>query len=147
MKYPYLFFVLFLLLMPFCVGCNKKVGVHGKVSFSDGKPLDLGIVCFQGDKFVYRGMIQLDGTFQMMTQKQADGVEPGTYKVFITGATRGKPLLPNVKFNSDAAPPDDEPPIPLIDERFTSPATSEITCTVTKGMTLPFEIKVEYPQK
>jgi hypothetical protein len=138
---------LFLVLVTLCcIGCSKNVGVHGKVTFPDGKPLDLGMVCFQGESFVYRGMIGTDGTFQMTTQKQGDGVIPGTYQVFITGAAKGKPLPPNVKFDPDGAPPD-EPPIPMIAEKFTSPATSGVTCTVARGMALPFEIKVEYPGK
>jgi hypothetical protein len=144
MKYTKLFLIFPVFVAVFCAGCNKNIGIYGKVSFPDGKPLDLGMVCFQGDRFVYRGMIQADGTFKMSSTKQNDGVVSGTYKVFITGAAKGKPLPPNVKFDADGAPPD-EPPISMIDEKFTNPATSGITCTVSGRMALPFEIKVEYP--
>jgi len=67
-------------------GCSKNVSLQGKVTFEDGSPLTVGTVNFTSESGLSRGIIQPDGTYQIGTLKSGDGLLPGTYKVYITGA-------------------------------------------------------------
>ena len=132
-------FSLFLLLCT--IGCQKGVTVHGIVTFSDGKPLEKGLVCFQSEKIVARGEIGPNGTYRLSTNASRDGVPEGNYKVYIADAF-DKQVFP--------LPANDSGPIqypietPLIDSKLFDPATSGITCQVTKGMKR-FDITVQPP--
>ena len=143
MKNSFLLILSVSVLILCATGCGDKISVHGKVTFSDGKPLDIGSVIFQGNGVVSRGLIQSDGTFRISTLKANDGVAPGNYKVYISGAVRGE-ADPNAKHDPDGGT-SDEKIIPLIDVRFANPDTSELVCEVKRGMKLPQEIKVDYP--
>ena len=71
-------------------GCNDgKVGLRGKAVFSDdGSPVPVGTVCFETDNYFSRGDLSPDGTFVVGSLKQTDGLPSGTYRVYITGATK-----------------------------------------------------------
>ena len=121
----------------FCVGCGKNVRVAGKVTFEDGSPLTTGIVIFNSGTSESKAPIEKDGSFAVGTFKSNDGLPRGTYRVYITGAAvfpgisaRGAPLGPVVQ---------------LVDAKFTSPDTSDLTCEV-KGNTV-FDITVTPPKK
>jgi hypothetical protein len=136
MKNTYIIFILLLSL----VGCSNKVGVHGKVSYPDGKPLATGSVIFQNEKMMAEGHIKPDGTYRLGMLKEGDGIEPGSYQVFISGAVDVVPAPPREK----ASDPMLDPKITyLIDKKMTQPETSGLTCVVEKGMKLPYNIMVE----
>lgn len=128
------------------IGCGKNVAVKGKVVFPDGKPLDVGIVLFEGNGTVARGPLQSDGTFTLSMVKQRDGLPPGTYKVYISGAIRGEETGKNVKFDPDGSRPEGRE-ILLIDRKLMSPETSTLSFEVSKSMKQPIEIPVTYPGK
>ena len=141
MKKPFVFVLLLLLAS---VGCSGNISLHGKVHFSDGAPLDTGIVCFQSDKgTVSRAPLQADGTFKVTTVKKNDGIVPGTYKVFIAGAMRGE-AIPGAKASADGGIPEGNV-FPLIDPKLMHPDTSGLTCEVKSGMKLPYLIQVSAP--
>ena len=95
-----------------CSGDKKKVS--GKVTFSDGKPVTSGKVNFSTDTYQANGTIQSDGSYQMGSIGEKDGVPPGEYKVFVTGVGRmeGMALLP------------------LCEEKYLNAHTSGLTITI-----------------
>ncbi|MDR2756125.1 MAG: hypothetical protein LBC20_10495 [Planctomycetaceae bacterium] len=126
----------------FLAGCKENISVFGKVVFPDGKPLQVGTVCFQNDTVVATGDLQSDGSFHLGLEKKGSGISSGLYQIYISGAQ-------NIE---NTPPPKDNPegwgdPIvtPLIHRKFMSPQTSGLSCDVVKGMKLPYNITVEYP--
>jgi hypothetical protein len=132
--------VIFVLLLCLFVliGCSKHVGLSGKVYFSDDQsPLTIGSVNFEKEDHFSRADLKPDGTFVVGSFGKTDGLPPGKYRVYITGArqsvdsgkegTMGKTVFED-----------------LIDRRFTSTATSGIVIDVT-ATTKGFEIEVDRP--
>jgi hypothetical protein len=127
-----LFFGLSVMLLLFA-GCGNKVGLRGKVTFSDdGKPLHIGTVCFETDTYLARGTLQPNGTYVVGSISDRDGLPPGIYRVFIDGAEKeigrdggGVPIME-----------------PLIDTKFASGSTSGLSLNVT-GSTKTFDFKVD----
>ena len=117
-------------------GCGSKVSVSGKVTFDDGSPLTTGEVRFETSGFMSSGKIQPDGTYQLGSISEKDGIPKGTYGVTVhamdeSGMTPG--MLPE----------DAPPPKSLVAPKFGSTNTSELTCEV-KGSTV-FNITVQKP--
>jgi hypothetical protein len=123
-------------------GCSRNIPVHGNVSFSDGTPLRGGTVCFQNEILLSQGEIQSDGTFTLGTGKPNNGIPSGHYNVYISGAFQYE-ATPERK--NEFEPLSEPKSTPLIEQKFMSPYTSGLSCDVTKGMKLPFNIVVEYP--
>ena len=119
--------------MFFCgIGCSKNLQVKGKVTYSDdGSPLELGMILFENGPMVSRGDIKKDGTFTMGTEKQNDGLPPGTYTVYFsnTMSFEGDPRTPRM--------------IPLLDPKYNSATTSGITITIDKSTKSPLEFQVD----
>lgn len=132
-----------LCLLVFFVGCNGNIGVHGKVTFPDGEPLTKGSVIFQNDRVMAEGHVQKDGTYRLGTLKIGDGCEPGTYRVYISGATN---IVSGSVREKASDPVIDDKITPLIDKKMTQPDTSGLTCVVEKEMKLPYNITVEPPK-
>jgi len=78
------------ILLALVVGCgNGNVGLKGKVTFSDdGSPLTTGTVAFRKDGKVAYGTLKADGTYVVGFEKEADGLPPGRYQVYISGADK-----------------------------------------------------------
>ena len=76
---------LFLMTLLFIVvGCSDKVGMRGKVTFSDDQsPLTVGQITFTSDSVLARGHLKPDGTYVIGTEKEKDGLPKGTYIVSI----------------------------------------------------------------
>ncbi len=71
----------------FC-GCSNKVPLGGKITFSDdSSPLTRGIVCFEKDGFLARGPVLEDGSYQISSTGNNDGLPPGKYKVYLLDAS------------------------------------------------------------
>ena len=66
-------------------GCGDPQ-VSGTVTFSDGSPLMGGMVVLQSDKNQGIGEIRHDGTFRVYQFRPGDGLKPGKYRGYITGA-------------------------------------------------------------
>ena len=81
------FFTLCFILF-FAVGCgNRNVQLSGTVTFEDDTPLTIGAVVFSTDTFMASGNIGSNGKYLMGSYGMKDGLPPGTYKVYIAGAT------------------------------------------------------------
>ena len=120
------------------LGCSNKVQVSGKVVFEDGTPLNTGTVVFDNGREQAKGAISEDGTYRLSSMANNDGIKPGEYGVYITGAL-------GFRTSPDAVSPTTVPrPDNLIDVRFTSRQTSGLSCTV-KGKTV-FDIEVIPPE-
>lgn len=114
-------------------GCGNKVSLRGKVTYSDdGGPLTSGSVCFISDDFMARGTIQSDGTYRVGSIKETDGIPPGTYGVYISGALR----------EIGTNPKGEAPTESLIDLKHTAPETSGLVLEVTP-QTQRFDIVVD----
>jgi hypothetical protein len=118
------------------VGCNNTfVPFGGKVTGSDGQPYTKGFVIFTNDKYSARGKLQPDGTYQLDSLKDGDGLEPGRYQVFMAGFHDiidgpGGPIAV-----SDIAP------------KYESPNTSGLSCEVTRGGHYDFTIELRQKAK
>jgi len=124
------------------VGCGyqppfKTVPVSGKVSYTDGTPIQehelyvkfVPQVEPNGKDHARQGIatVKPDGTFSdMTTWKVGDGATVGKQKVLVTAT--GKEMHPSAAV----------PPI------YSDPATTPLTCEVTPGCG-PFDFKVEKP--
>ncbi|MDR1385020.1 MAG: hypothetical protein LBJ67_14400 [Planctomycetaceae bacterium] len=118
-------------------GCGGHTQLKGKVVFEDGSPLTVGMMVFDDGTTLARAPIQPNGTFTAGTEKENNGLPPGTYKVYIIGAEETLDN-PEGKF-----PP---PTRPLIHKKHTAADTSELVVTVDTS-TKDFTITVEPPEK
>ena len=110
------------------VGCESgkmpTYPVHGKVTFSDGKPLSTGWVSFRsiGDAkgISAGGQIQPDGTFRLATFERNDGAVEGRHQALVMIPVRGE--------RDDFKDPLPPPPI---DGRFSNFDSSGLEFTVS----------------
>ena len=139
-------FILSVAVLLIVTGCSNKVPLSGIVTFSDdGTPLPQGAILFQSETILAQGGIQPDGTYRVGTDKQTDGLPLGTYQVCITGTDK-------IEFAADRVTAVDssgaglggqrEIRTPLIDPKYASATTSELTFTVD-GKTKKFDIQVD----
>jgi hypothetical protein len=129
-----------LLLVCVCfIGCSENQRLSGKVTFDDGSPLTIGMVCFENAENgkLGRGEINPDGTYVVGFETDKNGIPKGTYKVFISNATQEK------GFNEKTGLPIDEQ---LIASKYSSSSTSGLTFTAD-GKTKTFDITVERPKE
>ena len=139
------FKLLTLLILVLCVGCGKNVPLKGKVLDKDGNPITVGMVNFVSEQGLSRAKIRSDGSYVVGTLKETDGLPPGKYKVYITGAVLTVP-------SQRPARPDSMgqliPPMPdlrdLVARQYTSEASTPIVCEVpVKGN--HYDVIVEKP--
>ena len=130
-----IFCVLLLLSLLILSGCDNNVHLKGKVIFSDdGSPVPVGQICFEKEGSLARGDLKPDGTFVVSFLKLNDGLPPGKYSVYISGAMRliGKdPRTGGDIYES------------LVDEKFCRGSTSGIEIEVTPTMKKDVEIVVD----
>ncbi len=131
---PVLFGAVSLLLLAGCGSGNAKIS--GRITFPDGKPLTKGVVIFQSATNVAKGMLDADGRYVIGSQYAADGLPPGTYKVFIALASELDPTF---------VPPSNDPDalryISLVAERFCSEQTTPLSGEVTRSATMDFTVE------
>ncbi len=132
--------VFFLLIAVCCSllvsGCGNKQKLGGRVVFSDGEPLGIGTVFFSNENFLARAHLKSDGTYDVGSLSDKDGLPPGTYKVFITDAIETIRVGPEVKQTESFKP--------LVARKFCSAQTTPLTITIPGEKT--FEITVERPE-
>ena len=137
----FLLLFLGLVLQSGMVGCGGRglCQVKGQVVYKDGSDVSVlarGLVVFdpaeaEMPKVNSRGEIQKDGSFQMSTYSEGDGVHPGKYRVMVTQP-------PFLRKNRDDVRPR------LIDERYQDFETSGLEATVTGPMT-DYTVTVQKP--
>jgi hypothetical protein len=146
MKLRYYFILTFVCLC--FIGCGKNVPLRGKVLYDDGTPITVGTVNFTTDTHLSRGKIQPDGSYVMGTNKDKDGLPPGNYKIYITGAEMA--IEPKVKqkiqYNANGQPiPQMTPYQQLVGREYMTATTTPLTCEVpVKGNS--FDIIVKKPK-
>ncbi len=141
---PLHFFPLLFTLV-FFVGCGDPK-VTGKVTYSDGTPITVGQVMFQRDNFVASGDIKPDGSYSAGKNKDGDGLPPGVYKVYISGATKFGEIKKPAKEAAIGQIPVFQvaPTIQMVHTKYTMPESSGLSVDV-KGNT-KYDITVEPPQ-
>jgi hypothetical protein len=125
-----LIYTLFVVLLS--IGCGDKEKLSGRVVFSDGQPLTTGTVYFTNDQCTARAHLRTDGTYDVGSLSEKDGLPAGTYKVHISGA---------VETNAD---PTDETVRLLIATEFASERTTPLSITVPGERA--YNITVERPK-
>ncbi len=114
-------------------GCGSR-GLHrvsGKVSFPDGSPCVAGrVVVDYGNGRMAVGRIRSDGSFNVGTLTESDGMPAGTFRVAIKDA-----LVPKSDTSSEF--------LTIVHSRFADPATSGLEFTVPDQ--LVWKIVVEKP--
>ena len=134
-----------MVLLSFCVGCGANVPLRGKVLDQEGNPITVGTVNFSSAQGLSRGKIQSDGSYTVGTLKDTDGLPPGTYKVYVTGAEialppkgpapldlMGQPIQQMGSFQK------------LVATKYTTEGSTPLTCEVpVKGN--QYDVIVEKP--
>ncbi len=115
------------------VGCGQKGSplhpVTGKITSSDGKPLERATVVFHPvgtanpGAVKPRGTVGADGTFTLTSHTSGDGALAGEYRVTVELWSAGK---------------GDDPPTTRLPPKFANPNSSGLTATVGDG---PTELK------
>lgn len=126
-------------------GCGSGLNTYpvtGKVVFADDQsPVPRGHIEFTpavggGPSAVSR--IGEDGTFTLITSEDAEGAEPGKYKVTIRAQEKV-----DVQLNESGEPAGDvEPAKSLIDTKYSSPSTTDLEYEVKaedNNFTIPVE--------
>jgi len=123
-----------LLILLFCVGCGKNVPLRGKVLDQDGNPITIGMVNFSSEKGLSRAKIQSDGSYRVGTLKETDGLPPGIYKVYVSGAEvpiESPPSQGPQQLDSMGQPVKRPPAFRrLLATPYTTEATTPLTCEV-----------------
>lgn len=121
-------------------GCGQKgptlYPVTGKVTGSDGKPLENATVVFHPaegagpDAVKPRGKVGSDGTFTLTTHSAGDGAPAGEYRVTVELWLAGR---------------GDEPPANRLPEKYAKPDQSGFKATVGAGPTdlPPFVVPIK----
>ena len=125
------FKLLILLILVLCAGCSKNIPLKGKVLDEDGNPITVGMVNFVSEQGLSRAKIRSDGTYIVGTLKETDGLPPGKYKVYITGAVVTVPSQRPAKVDPMGQ---SIPPMPdlqnLVAKQYTSEASTPLVCEV-----------------
>jgi hypothetical protein len=101
------------------IGCgNTTVHVNGKVTLEDGTPVTKGFINFNDGAYEARGVIGKDGTYRVETDASGHGLKKGDYKVYFSGTN---------DFD------DKRNPVPIIDKKYDSAATTDLKISVTAG--------------
>jgi hypothetical protein len=125
---PYFVFSCLLLL---AAGCGQNCRLKGKVVFSDDQsPLTQGTVCLISDAGIARGPIGSDGSYEVGSLSDKDGLPPGTYQIYLTETEIYEPVpgagLPRR--------------IVVIDEKYSQANTSGLSVEVKSSMTHNIEV-------
>ena len=114
----------------FLVGCSKQVAVTGKVSYTDGSPVQAGQVVFDDNKYAFRGHIGTDGSYKLGGNKDGDGIIPGKYSIYL--------------IDTDVSEMDEHGVVKHVSHvarKYVAPETSGLTCEVKGKMTFDFEVE------
>ena len=134
-------------------GSKDTYKVTGTVKFTDGSPLTQGMVVFASPEGTTQGEIQADGSYSLGTYDVSDGAPAGSYKVFLAGPIVGSDGGSEAESEPEASDGEEvemydegmtESGEALVHQKFSAPATSELTCEVSGKTT--FDITVEKPE-
>jgi hypothetical protein len=127
-RFGRLAFVMLAAAVVFSTGCDSKrpktAVVRGKVTY-DGRPVPNGTITFIPTSGpTATGEIQSDGSYTLTTSRSGDGAVLGQHKVVIVAMQDMSGRLPEERV---ALPP------PIIPEKYTSIATSDLRAEVQEG--------------
>lgn len=122
-------------------GCSDRPATYpaqGTVRFSDGTAVQFGeIETFHAEtKLNSRGSIRKDGTFELGTFTETDGVVAGKHKVVITQYS-ASPMSGNVKFDTVEHRHGHE-----LSDKYRSYATSELEFEMVPGETKSISLEI-----
>ena len=118
-------------------GCSPNQRTSGKITFPDGEPLTAGTVIFAKEGFISRSFVKPDGSYDISSVKEGDGVPPGTYKVYVI----------NAMAKVDPNDPENDAMKALVDAKFTSETTTPLEITVPGDKVFDFTVdRAESPK-
>ena len=121
-------------------GCSssgpERVEVTGRVVFTDGTPLPLGIIEMQHVDLPWtaRGEVKGDGEFEVSTLSPGDGAVPGRYRVAITQLIIAEDLGSESHDHGHR-----------LDPKYFRPETSELEVVIESGKSNRLTLTVESP--
>ncbi len=127
------------------VGCSGRAQVTGKVAFTDGTPLNCGVVNFANDSTICKGEIDKNGEFRMRTFKPGDGVPPGTYKVYITETLKFGESNRTMQ-TGDVTVQIMGTTTNILDPKYSNPDESALTITVKGSMKYDITLEGQAPE-
>ncbi|MDR1140552.1 MAG: carboxypeptidase-like regulatory domain-containing protein [Planctomycetaceae bacterium] len=116
-------------------GCSDKIKISGNVTFTDGKPVDFGLVVFESPKESFSGRLDQNGHYTIN-----EGIPAGTYKIWLSGTA----LLEEIpqKGNSEAF---DTKTTVRVASKYTNPNSTDLTFEATHSENKTFDFTVERP--
>ena len=113
-------------------GCGDKIPLGGKVTFPDGEPLGVGMIFFAKDGYLARATLNPNGSYDVGSLGQKDGLPAGTYKVYFYGTmVRDENSKSGSEYRS------------LVAQEYISEKTTPLTVTVPGNKV--YNIVVERP--
>jgi hypothetical protein len=117
-----------------CAGCAKSnVPISGTVSFEDGTPLEIGVLVFTNGTYQGRSNLETGGKFTIGMLSEGDGLAPGQYKIYVSGAESVAPSPKGGMLKLYT---------PLVAPKFTSAGSTPIEMKIDKGNE-SLDIKIE----
>ncbi|MDR1963054.1 MAG: hypothetical protein LBQ50_04700 [Planctomycetaceae bacterium] len=134
------FCIMFLILLN--TGCSNKVKIYGTVTFPDGEPVNFGSVCFEGNGKTISGYLNEKGDYFPGELEDGDGIPFGVYKVWLSGTVLSEEI-----FNKRGEATGKNQYTVRVAEKYTLPATTDLTFEVKRGGSKRFDFTVERPSK
>jgi hypothetical protein len=144
MKIQIQFYVLFIgaLTALTMIGCGKTT-ITGKITFTDGTPLNCGVIRLTNETGFASANINTNGTFKVVSPIDGGGIPHGVYNVSIEGAALPGTLISGSDKKSEYG--EYTSPTPLIAKKYESPQSSGFVIDTKKGKVHNFI--VEKPDK
>lgn len=121
----------FLLLLAVGCGSSDRVHVSGRVTRTDGTPVNGAKVLLRSQETgkSARGVTDSEGRYELGVETKGDGIAPGEYGVAVA-EDRGSW---------------DSPKPRTVHARYESPSTSELTLTVEPSGSITFDLTLDPP--
>ncbi|MDO5310067.1 MAG: hypothetical protein Q4G03_11340 [Planctomycetia bacterium] len=131
-------------------GCNSNVQFGGRVSFSDDdSPLTTGTVVLEKDGYMARGALDENGRYQLGAEALGNGLEKGSYRVYVSGATETQRLEPTRDADGNIGngyeiPKNLPPGAKVLGDRLLTPIIAPEFCD---AQTSPLSVEIDSRQK
>ncbi|GHT10494.1 hypothetical protein FACS1894170_02660 [Planctomycetales bacterium] len=119
-------------------GCgDSRILITGTITYEDdGSPMNTGNIQFESAANTYSGLIE-DGKYKTGGQKAVQGIPPGEYKVWISGAYAQ--VSDGDKTGLGV--------LPLVADEYCSATKTPLSFEVKPGGATTFDIKVKRPER
>ncbi|MDR1924285.1 MAG: carboxypeptidase-like regulatory domain-containing protein [Planctomycetaceae bacterium] len=120
-------------------GCSGNIKVSGRVTFTDGEPVNFGTVCFETEKNTYTGRLDDNGNYSVGDRKDGAGIPAGEYVVWLSGTMLVEEGEKKGEDNYEIIETE------RVHPKYTLPDAKTLKFEVKKGGNNKFDFKVERP--